>query len=82
MDLGIVTQDNLISNIVVSEHLTACDHKVIRINIGVCGIITVNKILVPSFTGTNFVKISGSLRSIQVSDYTNVDEAWQNFRNQ
>ena len=54
LDLIIVSQDHLINNVTVGEHLGSCDHKVVRAEINLTTNVFENEILVPNFRRGNF----------------------------
>ena len=81
LDLVITTQDNLVSNVKVGEHLSSCDHKLVRIDIRTQTSVTENKVKVPNFKRANFVALRQKLTEIQLSDDGNVEEVWLSFKN-
>ncbi len=49
LDLVLVTQENLVDNVSVGEHLLSCDHRLVRLDLRAQIRIAENKILVANF---------------------------------
>lgn len=78
LDLVIVTQDNLVRNIAVGEHLGSCDHKLVRVDIKTHINDTENKVMVPYFKRANFAGIRRHQTEMSVPNDVNADETWLN----
>ncbi len=60
-DLVLVTQENLVDNVSVGEHLGSCDHRLVCLNLRAQTMIAENKILVPNSNRTDFERVRQSL---------------------
>ncbi len=79
LDLVIISQDHLINNVTVGEHLDSCDHKVIRAEINTITEVFENKTLVPNYGRFNFENLRRALSHLPTTDQ--VEEAWSHFKN-
>ncbi len=82
LDLIIASQDHLIKNVTVGEHLSSCDHKVVRADINITTNVVENKIFVPNFRRGNFERLRTELSHLSLPASTSVDDAWSYFKNQ
>ncbi len=82
LDLVIVSQDRLISNVKVGEHFGSCDHKLVRADISTLIKVLENKTLVPIFRRGNFEDLRLAILHLQLPNTAQVDEAWSYFKNQ
>ncbi len=57
LDLVIASQEHLIKNIIVGEHVSSCNHKVVRAEINTANNIVENKIFLPNFRRGNFERL-------------------------
>ncbi len=82
LDLVIASQDHLINNVIAGEHLSLCDHKVVRAEISTTTNIVESKIYVPNFRRGNFERLRSELSHLSLPASASVDEAWFTFKNQ
>ncbi len=57
LDLVLITQENLVDNVSVDEHLGSCDHRLVHPDLRAQTKIAENKILVPIFKRVDFERI-------------------------
>ncbi len=82
LDLVIVSQDHLINNVTVGEHICSCDHKVVRAEINTTSNVAENKIFVPNFRRGNFERLRSALWHLTLPASALVEDAWSDFKNQ
>ncbi len=76
LDLVIASQDHLINNITVGEHLGSCDHEVVRSKIIATTNIVNNKMYVPNFRRGNFERLRRELSHLSLPASASVNETW------
>ena len=81
LDLVIASQEHLINNITVGEHLGFCDHKVVRAEINTTNIVE-NRTFVPNFRRGNYERLRSALSHLSPPATTQVEDAWSYFKNQ
>ena len=81
LDLIIVSNDSLISEVEVGEHLSSCDHRLLRATLNVSTKVTENKTLVPNFNRANFENLRCALSHLQVLEQFDVENSWSHFKN-
>ena len=82
LDLVITSQEHLINNITVGEHLGSCDHKVVRAEINTTTNIVENTTFVPNFRRGNFERLRSALSHLSPPATAHVEDAWSYFKNQ
>ncbi len=82
LDLVIVSQDHLINNVVVGEHLGSRDHTLVRADINTTIHVLENKTLVPNFRRANFDDLVQEVSHLQLPNTVHVDVALSYFKNQ
>jgi hypothetical protein len=82
LDLVIASQEHLINNITVGEHLGSCDHKVVRAEINTRTNIVENRTFVPNFGRGNYEGLRSALSHLSPPVTTQVEDAWSYFKNQ
>ncbi len=80
-DLVIVSQDHLINNVEVGEHLGSCDHKLVCSDISTIINIFENKMPVSNFRRDNSEDLRRAVLHLQLPDRAQVDETWPYFKN-
>ena len=81
LDLVIASQDHLITNVIVGEHLGSCDHKVVRAEINTATNIVENKTFVPNFRRGNFERLRSELSNLSLPATEHVQDLWSYFKN-
>ncbi len=82
LDLVLVTWDNSVENVTISEHLGSYDDRLVRLDVRARISVAVNKILVLNFNKANFDGIRQSLKDIKLASNTDVEESWQGSKAQ
>lgn len=80
LDLVLVTQENLVENVSVGEHLGSCDHRLVRLDLRAQTRIADNKILIPNFKRANFDGLRRSLKNFKLDTDTDVETNWTYFK--
>ncbi len=75
LDLELVTQENLVDNASVGEHLGSFVHRLVCLDLIAQTRIAGNKILVPIFKRADFKRIRQSLTNLQLVSNTDVEES-------
>ena len=81
LDLIIVSNDRLVNDVIVGEHLGSCDHRLLRTSINAATKITENKSLVPNFRRADFVNFRSEMSCYQLPEGLDVENAWAHFKN-
>ncbi|MCP4269647.1 MAG: hypothetical protein GY777_29425, partial [Candidatus Brocadiaceae bacterium] len=81
LDLVLSTQEFLVNNVCVGEHLGLSDHNLIRLDINVNGNKTFNTIKRPNFNKADYKGFSRALSHLPVENHPEVNELWINFKN-
>ncbi len=81
LDLVIASQDHLINNVIVGEHLGSCDHEVVRAEISTTTNVVDNKIYVPNFRRGNFERLKSELSHLSLPASAPADDTWFYFKN-
>ena len=82
LDLVITSNDEMISNLSVGEHLASSDHNLIRFSINVtpneCSSIT----MIPDYKNADFIGLKNSLNTLaeQVERINDVQDKWTEFK--
>lgn len=82
LDLVITSQENLVSNITVGEHLGTCDHRLIRFDLNAKYSTTSNYSQAPDYSRANFDGLREALVNIheQLIGLDDVNETWKKFK--
>ena len=81
LDLIIVSNDNLLNDVTVGEHLGSCDHRIVRASINTVSRITDNKTLVPNFRRADFNSFRRAMASFTLPEELDVENTWTEFKN-
>ena len=81
LDLVIVSQDHLINNVTVGEHLGSCDYKVVRVEVNSTTDVFENKTFVPNLRRCNFEHLRSALSHLSMPATAQVEEAWSYLKN-
>ncbi len=82
LDLVIVSQDHLINNVAVGEHLVSCDHKLVRADINTMINVFENKTLAPNFRRASFYNLRHAISHLHIPDTAHVEITWSYFKDQ
>ncbi len=74
LEFVLVTQENLVDNISVGEHLGSCDHRQVRLDLRAQTKIAENRILVSNFKRADFERIRQSFANFQLISNIDVEE--------
>ena len=81
LDLIIVSNDNLLNDVTVGEHLGSCDHCILRASINVVSRITDNKTLFSNFRRAKFNSFRRAMASFMLPEELDVENAGIEFKN-
>ncbi len=80
LELVLVTQENLVNNVSVGEHLRSFDNKLVRLDLRPQTRIAENNIFILNFKRADFVRIRQPLTNFQLVSNIDIEESWQEFK--
>ena len=79
LDLILSTQEHLVFNTKVGEHLGSSDHNIIRFNVNISNTPKHNEMLTPNFKIANYDGLKSELKSLNISGST-PEELWEDYK--